>query len=267
MSKKEDSDDEPRTNPTLLMITSKKKEVPNLRAPLTGPGPTPTAPSKKADPPSSKRPDGGTGSTAAARGAGGTASSPPAPMTAQSQAPDMRSVQKGTGGVAKAGKTGSTESNKDKASVIKKSLFTGTDHGAPLIIGKDHTHSRQERRAKATTKILLWGAVFLLSVMAFTYAMNQEDGVGNMTAKDKLLDYGLFFIMLFIVARFLTTVAAAILIVSVAAFHYWENLHYKERPPIGLSGHHARYFMGMFVMCFICLRGIGLLRRPRRKRH
>ncbi len=161
---------------------------------------------------------------------------------------------------------------KDSFNLSKRKTKTGasSQRGQPLLmIGKDHAKSRADRAVKAQVKIAAWSVVFLMSAVAFMYALSASDnGVGNMDRASKVMDYGLFFVMLFIIARFLTTTAALILILSVAGFHYLENVHYKERPPLGFSGLHARYFMAMFVGCFLCLRVYSQFQKqPRRKRH
>lgn len=128
--------------------------------------------------------------------------------------------------------------------------------GPPMIIAHEHRKTREAREQEMMTKVSFWAGVLVLACVAFFYAvMYSSDGTGNMSESGKFVDYALFFVLLFITFRFLTTFAAVAVIASVAAYHLLARIHYRNQPaPMGPSGHHVRYFMGMFVACFVGLR-------------
>ncbi len=134
-----------------------------------------------------------------------------------------------------------------------------------LVEGKDHTESKIGREQRRSAKILVWSAVLGVSVVLFfvTGMFGSEAG-GNLGLSGKMLDYTLFFIMLFVLSRYLTTTAAIVVFASVAAFHYFEKIHYRDRPPTGLQGLHGRYFLLMFMGCLATLHVLALLKQQNR---
>ncbi len=138
--------------------------------------------------------------------------------------------------------------------------------GVPVVIaGRDHAKSRMDREQRRSAKLLLWSALLGISALLFLYTSSashhshdDSQAVGNLGPSGKMLDYGLFFLMLFFLFKFLTTTAAVTIITSVAAFHYFERIHYRSRPPIGVQGLHLRYFLLMFLGCLATLHVLAL---------
>ena len=121
-----------------------------------------------------------------------------------------------------------------------------------IILGK-HRHERGGQGDD--WKILAWVAVLGASIAAIFFHHTVLFQIP--VTQDVILDYLLFFFLLFMMSRFLTTSAALVVIVSVAAFHCLEEIYYHQMTPPGLQGHHVRYFMIMFIVCFITIRLFG----------
>jgi len=118
--------------------------------------------------------------------------------------------------------------------------------------------SQETREQKALSQLILWSFVLAICIIAVAYNLNAGDeGGGNLNSKRRIWDYVLFFAMLFVAGRFLTASAAVIVISSVAAFHIFERIHYRDLPPPGVTGQHVRYFMLMYILCFVSLRTIS----------
>jgi len=127
-----------------------------------------------------------------------------------------------------------------------------------LVLGRSHSFTRAAREQKSFSQLVLWSSILALCLVAVAYNVISGQGEGgNLDSQSRAGDYMLFFIMLFVTGRFLTSSAAVIVIASVAAFHVLERIHYRDLPPPGITGHHVRYFMLMYIFCFVFLRTIA----------
>ena len=151
-------------------------------------------------------------------------------------------------------------SPRQATAVPKITLSRTEDPMGPLVLGRDHARSRQARLEKTNLKMAVWAVVLLacLGIVAAYLVLSSE---GEEATVWKVADLALFFLLLFMLSRFLTTTAVVILIVSVACFHCWEQVHYHPELDAnrGYLKKHARYFAAMFVFCLVCLKAAPYL--------
>ena len=182
------------------------------------------------------------------------------PSTAKtSQEKDTSKSKETTKAISSGSGNGNGGSGTNSGGTSTKASANGIYSGArdnarstgTIILGK-HRH---QRATDDDWKILMWLGIFCSAVAAMFFHHNFM--LNADISQDLILDYVLFFALLFMVTRFLTTAAALVVILSVAGFHFLEEIYYHKRTPPGLQGHHMRYFMVMFVVCFVVVRLFG----------
>lgn len=80
-----------------------------------------------------------------------------------------------------------------------------------------------------------------------------ESNLGYLTRTEKIKDYALLFVLTFILTRYLTPTAIAVMFFSVFGFHLLHNLTYHEEPRPGFNALHVKYFLGTYLLCILYL--------------